>query len=334
MVQNLKSLFPYNFLFIFFFSASILSASAQHIEHFEGTPEELFKYAKKKKKPIIIDFYTSWCGYCKKLDKTTFIDPEVVKQVNKDFIMYKLDAESANGRPLAQDNQITGYPCIIFYDKNGNVTGRINGYVGAPKFLVYLAKLRDVQVESAPPKTISTGDNNIPLTQLFSTQLDSLRQVVLSEFNEDQQTQLLDAEKFGEENNIFEFDELHYTIENQENNKHIALIHLFYSMGQGSASHVNNEMQKLFDEKRLSTEALNYFSLYLLTHHKANLLALQMINEASLNKPNSFEIQLTKTAIQKYFGDNNDAKDTGKKAKKIASKNKLDASIIDVILGM
>ena len=48
---------------------------------------------KKEKKPIFIDIYTSWCGWCKKMDAGTFQDPDVVKFMNKNFLAVKLDAE-------------------------------------------------------------------------------------------------------------------------------------------------------------------------------------------------------------------------------------------------
>ncbi|MCH2235373.1 MAG: thioredoxin domain-containing protein [Crocinitomicaceae bacterium] len=48
---------------------------------------------KKEKKPIFIDIYTSWCGWCKKMDAGTFQDPDVIKFMNKNFLAVKLDAE-------------------------------------------------------------------------------------------------------------------------------------------------------------------------------------------------------------------------------------------------
>ena len=59
--------------------------SAQ-VKFFDGTWEEAKKEAKKKKAPIMLDFYTSWCGYCKKLDRYTFRDSAVTEVMDNHFI--------------------------------------------------------------------------------------------------------------------------------------------------------------------------------------------------------------------------------------------------------
>lgn len=46
------------------------------------------------RKPIFIDIYTDWCGWCKKMDASTFKDPEVVKYMNENYYAVKMDAES------------------------------------------------------------------------------------------------------------------------------------------------------------------------------------------------------------------------------------------------
>ena len=46
------------------------------------------------KKKVFIDFTTGWCGWCKKMDKTTFIDPSVVSYMNQKYYAVKFDAET------------------------------------------------------------------------------------------------------------------------------------------------------------------------------------------------------------------------------------------------
>ena len=319
-------------LFTLTFSLISFFVQAQSIDYFEGSPEELFEYAHKKKKKVIIDFYTSWCGYCKKLDKTTFIDPAVVSYVNKNYVMYKLDAESDFGRPLARNEQITGYPCIIFYDYNKNVIGRINGYVDAPKFQEYLVQLNDVKTVATVKEPVVSAESNVRLDELFNPMLDSLRLLVLSEYTVEQQEELVLAESFGVEKNVFEFDELTYQLSTREEVQvHEIMLPLFFSMGQGISRYVNSEAQELFEKEQLSFNGKLFMSLYLVTVHKGNLLSLQLANSAVLQDP-SYDALLIKTLAQQAIGDKKDAIDTAKKAKKIASKQKLDAILLETIL--
>jgi len=54
---------------------------------------EAQKANKKNPKKIFIDIYTDWCGWCIKMDKTTFQDTEVIKALGDDFYAVKLNAE-------------------------------------------------------------------------------------------------------------------------------------------------------------------------------------------------------------------------------------------------
>lgn len=46
------------------------------------------------KKKVFIDFYTGWCGWCKKMDASTFSDPTIVNYMNSKYYAVKFDAET------------------------------------------------------------------------------------------------------------------------------------------------------------------------------------------------------------------------------------------------
>jgi len=56
--------------------------------------EEAYKASQVVDKPLFIDVYTSWCGWCVRMDKTTFMDPMVASYINANFHPVKFDAET------------------------------------------------------------------------------------------------------------------------------------------------------------------------------------------------------------------------------------------------
>ena len=57
------------------------------------TWDEAVNANKLKAKPIFVDVYTDWCGWCKKMDATTFSDPVLVNYLNNHFYVVKFNAE-------------------------------------------------------------------------------------------------------------------------------------------------------------------------------------------------------------------------------------------------
>ncbi|HWL91970.1 MAG TPA: thioredoxin family protein [Phycisphaerae bacterium] len=120
------------------FLTVVLSAVASVPIHAEEPFKDLdFKAAKKQaaadNKLIVIDFYTTWCGPCKMLDKTTWKDPDVIKWFNEKAIGLKMDAEKL--RDLAKQYRISAYPTIILLKPDGAELDRLVGYRDAKTFL-------------------------------------------------------------------------------------------------------------------------------------------------------------------------------------------------------
>ncbi len=126
--------------------------------------------SKKENKPLLIDFYTDWCGWCKKLDASTYKDPDVIRYVNKYFYPVKFDAESReaysfNGeefvfRPsgsrgtnefalrYAARNGRLGYPTTTFMYANGETLAIVPGYQDAENMELLLRFLGEGHFEN------------------------------------------------------------------------------------------------------------------------------------------------------------------------------------------
>ncbi|NJK95139.1 MAG: DUF255 domain-containing protein [Bacteroidales bacterium] len=58
------------------------------------TIEQVVELQKKEPKKILIDVYTDWCGWCKKMDAETFDHPIIAEYINKYYYPVKFNAES------------------------------------------------------------------------------------------------------------------------------------------------------------------------------------------------------------------------------------------------
>src|SRR2546427_4116366 len=53
--------------------------------------------AKQLQRPILVDVYTQWCGWCKRMHRDVYSRGDVRDYLNQKFVMVKLDAEATEG---------------------------------------------------------------------------------------------------------------------------------------------------------------------------------------------------------------------------------------------
>lgn len=82
--------------------------------------------SKKEQKPILIDFYTSWCYWCKVLDKKVYPDSTVQINLSK-FILLKINAEK--DPKLANQYEVSAYPTIIVVEEEKRKLFQLTKYV-------------------------------------------------------------------------------------------------------------------------------------------------------------------------------------------------------------
>ncbi|UCF79214.1 MAG: thioredoxin fold domain-containing protein, partial [Candidatus Eiseniibacteriota bacterium] len=81
--------------------------------------------ARVERKPVMIDFYTSWCYYCKVLDAKTYTNNDIIK-LSGEMVSLKINAEREV--TLARSYFIRAYPIIVFLSREGKEVRRLYGY--------------------------------------------------------------------------------------------------------------------------------------------------------------------------------------------------------------
>jgi outer membrane protein assembly factor BamD (BamD/ComL family)/thioredoxin-related protein len=81
--------------------------------------------------PIVIDFSTENCMFCKKLDALTLRDPAVISLMNERCIPLRIDPTKQTA--LAEALRVQSYPTLVFATPDGRILGFQEGYIEAPR---------------------------------------------------------------------------------------------------------------------------------------------------------------------------------------------------------
>ena len=136
-----------NILFLLLISSCLLNAQNAKIEWISF--EKAIELNEKNPKKFLIDVYTDWCGWCKRMDATTFTNPVIVDYINKNYWAIKLNAERkdtvilgdqlfVNENPSGKRNPhqlavalLNGkmsYPSIVYLDEKVELLQAVGGY--------------------------------------------------------------------------------------------------------------------------------------------------------------------------------------------------------------
>lgn len=137
-----------------FFSALIMlgalinrSAWAQE-NKLEWKPfEEAIEIGRKEQKPILIDIWAPWCGWCKKMQKEVY--PELSVVLIDDFVLTRLNRDDNESRRmfqgfsltplrLAQKLNVQTVPAVVFLSPEGEYLFHISGFTDQKKMKEFL----------------------------------------------------------------------------------------------------------------------------------------------------------------------------------------------------
>ena len=110
--------------------------------------------AAKVDRPIVIDFYTSWCRWCKVMERETFSDPKVSDFLEKNFVAIRVNAESRTEQlryqgktytpvQLVRKFGLTAYPSLAYLESDGKLIAVVRGFKTSEVFLPTLKYFKE-----------------------------------------------------------------------------------------------------------------------------------------------------------------------------------------------
>ncbi|MBN1556466.1 MAG: thioredoxin family protein [Phycisphaerae bacterium] len=122
-------------------------AVAKPVEGFLTDYQSAETLAKKENKPLYLHFTTDWCTWCRRIENDIYKTPEGEK-VLEPFVKASLDCTVPDGAQptgavlenlrMMQKYGGQGFPFLVMVTPDGNVLGRINGYLPIAQFQTHV----------------------------------------------------------------------------------------------------------------------------------------------------------------------------------------------------
>jgi tetratricopeptide (TPR) repeat protein len=111
--------------------------------HWEKTLAGAFAKARAAGKPVMVDFWAEWCGWCHELDRTTYTDPQVVK-LSRQLVAVKVNSEGSRPEVRAAERYgVESLPTIVFLTPSGRLFLRSEGFQNAERFADILNRVSE-----------------------------------------------------------------------------------------------------------------------------------------------------------------------------------------------
>jgi YHS domain-containing protein/thiol-disulfide isomerase/thioredoxin len=109
--------------------------------------------AQQLKRPLLIHFYTDWCGPCRQMEQNVLHRPEVLDQIRKSVVAVKLNAEKSSN--IAARYAVDAFPTDVFVEPDGTRLIESEGFRSINEYRSMIARAStrytDLVAKRTPP---------------------------------------------------------------------------------------------------------------------------------------------------------------------------------------
>ena len=128
--------------------------------------------AKRENKHLIVDVYTTWCGWCKVMDRQTYGNAVVADYLTENFVLAKVNGESSaeihwkgkvmTERSFARSIGVTGFPTTYFLKPDAEMIGGAPGFISPGNFIIYAKYVSTRWYEKGSPQEYIKATGQTP----------------------------------------------------------------------------------------------------------------------------------------------------------------------------
>jgi len=116
--------------------------------HWQTDLRAAHRLSQQTNKPMLFVFGADWCTWCKKLEKSTLTDRELVAYINANFVPIHIDAD--RDPRVVEILEAEALPCAVVLSPNADLIGRIRGFKDAAGYRAALASTKQTATGVVP----------------------------------------------------------------------------------------------------------------------------------------------------------------------------------------
>lgn len=166
-----------------FLIANYAVAQTDSLKMYQGDLESVLAISAEVEKPVMLYYTADWCAPCKMMERDVFSDSTLITALNQDYLFYKVDYDSDNGRELNKTYRTNGIPAFFVLDQTGKQQYSFTSYQSVPDFFQRLTEAKEPEKSplfQAQAQYLS-GDYDVPFLLAYIALLQQFRQPNIQE---------------------------------------------------------------------------------------------------------------------------------------------------------